>query len=838
MGQLSPSEASAYRRGPLPQTGVRRAVPPHAFPRPAISTSSDGRAVLAVSLTSPGASRIRLHFRDFNAGSGEVWVYAPGDETTADVYSGQGIFGNGDFWSAGVNAATVAVAYVAPPGITLANLPYTIDSLSHQWAGFASAGAAAGCNLDVACYPDYKTVATGIVEYDFVDDTGAARSCSGSMINTQKSSFIPYLLTAHHCISSDSEARSIQAYFLYQAPACNGTPPPLWSVPTILGGTYLAGAGYADGDYALVQLTGAPGGVAFLGWNASPLDPAASVTGIHHPQGSYKRISFGKRTADIDTSISGEIAPASRYYAVSWTSGVVESGSSGSPLLDGNRQIAGTLTSGPVIPAGSTICDIKANGTYGRFSNAYAAIRPYLEDSILPMTGTPSSLKFQVTDGVVAAPAQQSVLITTQSGSPVAFTARGNQGWLTVPSGGTASASSPATLAIAIDPALLTEPGTYYGLVSLNSSSAGPVSISIQVDVSLTHLPVSLVVTPNPVFQQVPDANGNQWSCTLRLTETAGVAGKITGFKIDSADYSSQLQNVFGGASLPKLGTVLASYSVKSMRTPAVVRFEVDGEEVGSGRAWQVVQHVPFLGTNSAPSISMVASAAGGQTGSVPGAYLSIYGTNLAARTGDWSGAIVNGHLPTQLEGVSVNVGGKPASVYFVSPEQINVVAPDVAPGPVEVQVTSFGGASAPFPTMSQQHGPALFLWNGKYAVATRPDYSLAAPSGLFPGLATIPAKPGDVIVLWGTGFGPVSPAAPSGMLTPLDKLYSTANTVTVTLGGTNAPVYGAALAPGYAGLYQIAIQVPNSAPDGDIPVKVSIGGVPSPDNVFLTVHR
>jgi uncharacterized protein (TIGR03437 family) len=481
---------------------------------------------------------------------------------------------------------------------------------------------------------------------------------------------------------------------------------------------------------------------------------------------------------------------------------------------------------------------MKAGGTYGRFAKAYSVIRPYLEDAVLPMTGTPSSLKFQVVDGVVAAPAQQGVLITTQSGSSVAFTARGNQPWLTVPSGGRASASSPATLAIAIDPSLLAEPGTYYGLVSLNSSSAGPVSISVQVDVSLTHSPVSLAVTPNPVSQQAADANGNQWFCTIRITEMAGVAGKLTGFKIDSADYSSQLQNIFGGASLPKLGTVSAAYSAKNLRTPAVVRFEVDGEDAAGGHPWQAVLHVPFLGPSSAPSISMVANAAGGQTGSVPGAYLSIYGTNLAPRTGDWSGAIVNGHLPTQLEGVSVSVGGKPASVYFVSPEQLNVVAPDAAPGPVDVQVTSFGGASAPFPTMSQQHAPALFLWSGKYAVATRQDYSLAAPAGLFPGLATIPAKPGDVIVLWGTGFGPVSPAPPSGMLTPLDKLYSTANAVTVTVGGANAPVYGAALAPGYAGLYQIAIQVPGSAPDGDVPVKLSIGGVASPDSVFLTVHR
>jgi uncharacterized protein (TIGR03437 family) len=101
----------------------------------------------------------------------------------------------------------------------------------------------------------------------------------------------------------------------------------------------------------------------------------------------------------------------------------------------------------------------------------------------------------------------------------------------------------------------------------------------------------------------------------------------------------------------------------------------------------------------------------------------------------------------------------------------------------------------------------------------------------------TAPAKPGEVIILWGTGFGPTSPSAPAGLEVPSSTTYYTANTVTVTVGGTAAAVYGAALTPGYAGLYQVAIQIPTSLADGDYPVVATVLGAQSPLTVLITVQ-
>jgi uncharacterized protein (TIGR03437 family) len=105
-------------------------------------------------------------------------------------------------------------------------------------------------------------------------------------------------------------------------------------------------------------------------------------------------------------------------------------------------------------------------------------------------------------------------------------------------------------------------------------------------------------------------------------------------------------------------------------------------------------------------------------------------------------------------------------------------------------------------------------------------------------GTTTVPAAPGDVIILWGTGFGPTSPSAPAGAETPSNTTYNTATTVSVTVGGRPATVYGAALAPGYAGLYQVAIQIPASLANGDYPVVATINGASSPSTTMITVQK
>jgi uncharacterized protein (TIGR03437 family) len=157
----------------------------------------------------------------------------------------------------------------------------------------------------------------------------------------------------------------------------------------------------------------------------------------------------------------------------------------------------------------------------------------------------------------------------------------------------------------------------------------------------------------------------------------------------------------------------------------------------------------------------------------------------------------------------------------------------------LQVTVTTAAGTSVPVTVNSLQYSPAFFPWPNSQPVATHLDYTLAAKNGTFPGTSTVAAKPGEVIVLWGTGFGPTSPAAPFGVAIPGTATYNTASAVVVTINGTPVPVYfgTATLAAGYAGLYQMGVTVPDSFPNGDYALIANINGAATP-TATLTIQN
>ncbi len=273
----------------------------------------------------------------------------------------------------------------------------------------------------------------------------------------------------------------------------------------------------------------------------------------------------------------------------------------------------------------------------------------------------------------------------------------------------------------------------------------------------------------------------------------------------------------------------------------------VIGTVAGGGSAT-----IPSADQSNIPSISSVVNGASFQPGIPSNSWITVLGTNLSSTTDTWTNAIVAGKLPTKLDGVSVDVSGQPAYIYFVSPNQINAVAPNLTPSFIRVTVSTPAGTSTGFSVSQalvslgpfgsnvpwEALQPAFFLWPGGYAVATRQDFTWAVKNGAFPGAATVPAKPGEVVILWGTGFGLTNPTAPVGVQIPSGTMFITATPVSVTVGGKAAVVYGAALTPGNSGLYQVAIQVPPSLGNGDYPVIATIFGVQSPATTLLTVQQ
>jgi uncharacterized protein (TIGR03437 family) len=207
------------------------------------------------------------------------------------------------------------------------------------------------------------------------------------------------------------------------------------------------------------------------------------------------------------------------------------------------------------------------------------------------------------------------------------------------------------------------------------------------------------------------------------------------------------------------------------------------------------------------------------------GSWVAIFGQNLASGTRALTSVdIVNGMMPQTLGGVSVNIDNKPAFVYYASPTQVNVLAPaDTATGAVSVTVSNSGGTSAAVQATLLAAAPALFASNGNVA-AVRPDGTVLDGS-------SVTAKPGDVIEIYGTGFGATTPSVAPGLVfqgsAPLVASPS------VTIGGVNAVVTYAGLVG--TGLYQINLTVP-ALSAGTYPVVATVNGVSSQSGVNLRI--
>lgn len=243
----------------------------------------------------------------------------------------------------------------------------------------------------------------------------------------------------------------------------------------------------------------------------------------------------------------------------------------------------------------------------------------------------------------------------------------------------------------------------------------------------------------------------------------------------------------------------------------------------------------PAAAVSNGPVITSVVNGASFQPAIEAGSWVTIEGQRLSTTRRTWTSADFVDGTPTSLDGVSVSFGGTPAYVYFISPTQINVQAPNVNTGPVDVTVTNASGTSSAVTVTVSDYAPAFFQ-SGVYAIVTHQDGTLVAPAGLIGD--SKPAARGETVVLWGTGFGAVSPSVPAGQtsaqaLGPSTVAYSVVPP-SITIGGVTATVVGAGLNPGALGLYQIAVTVPNGASSGDQPLVANVAGASSPPNGVL----
>jgi beta-glucosidase len=207
------------------------------------------------------------------------------------------------------------------------------------------------------------------------------------------------------------------------------------------------------------------------------------------------------------------------------------------------------------------------------------------------------------------------------------------------------------------------------------------------------------------------------------------------------------------------------------------------------------------------------------------GSWATAFGSHLATSERGWSPTGTT--LPTSLDGTRVQVNGIDAAVSYVKPGQVNFLVPDrVNIGDGVVQVFSPPGASRAVTVQIADAQPEFFN-DGRYVAAQHADYSLVT--------ATSPARPGETIVLWGTGFGQTWPPISTSVLPAVGAPLADPGGLQITVGGRTAAVLYAAMT--LAGVYQINLVVPDIT-GGDQEVRARVPGRASVLTVYLPVKQ
>jgi uncharacterized protein (TIGR03437 family) len=230
-------------------------------------------------------------------------------------------------------------------------------------------------------------------------------------------------------------------------------------------------------------------------------------------------------------------------------------------------------------------------------------------------------------------------------------------------------------------------------------------------------------------------------------------------------------------------------------------------------------------GGGGAPVIERVVNGASFAGAFTSGSWITITGASLSATTRTWSAGDFDGNrLPESLDGVRVTVNGRAAYLAYISPGQINALAPDDdAVGDIDVQVRNSFGQSPAIKARKEALAPAIFTYSSggrSYAAATGADGALLGPIDAIPGAVTRQALPGERISIFATGCGATTPPVPSGTLVaspaPLVQMPE------ILIGEDLAQVdFAGVVSPG---LCQINLVVPNPAQSGDVSLTLRFG--------------
>lgn len=333
-------------------------------------------AVGVLKVSSPGATFQSLWFSSFDLPKGgRLFIYDEDKQHVFGAFTYQNRQPDGTFYTQPIPGSVCFVEYQVPVSeiAKYRTLPlFRIGRINQGYKDIYSdnlstkdhIGYSKGhCHIDVACElgDSWRDQIRSVVEI-YTLTTGGGYLCSGALVNNTANDKAPYVLSAYHCQDVHDSIIGHTFFFNYQASSCGADDAPIDQ--TVIGGTTLAKWG--ESDFWLVRLNEPiPDAYQpyYAGWSRAVVDQPGIGCGIHHPGGDIKKISFPYR-------IQLAAGNYSRFYRVDWTptKGVVEQGSSGSPIFNSDGLVIGQLWAA----FGSVSCeDASGYSMYGRIASSW-----------------------------------------------------------------------------------------------------------------------------------------------------------------------------------------------------------------------------------------------------------------------------------------------------------------------------------------------------------------------------------------------------------------------------------------------------------------------------------
>ena len=326
-------------------------------------TLEDGSSIWRLGIKSPNAFGMKFLFDTYILPEGgELIIFNKAMDMSIGPYKSEQNHSDLTFGTPLVKGDEIIIEYFQPswveipPQLHLKNVFHAYRDIHNFYESRDRS-----CGDNVACssanpYEDQVNSVIYLEMYQYI--------CSAALINNTEQDLTPYVLTAWHCVESETNVGShnnFTFYFDHQSSSCSGTNSYYGHSQT---GSYTRAWGnMSTSDFALLEMDNAPSSwwnSYYAGWSRSSSNPSISV-GIHHPGGDPKKINFDNG----DTATDEGWNSWNTHWGLYWDNGGTAGGSSGSPLFNTSNLIVGQLSGGTGGDCGS------GQDLYGKISKSW-----------------------------------------------------------------------------------------------------------------------------------------------------------------------------------------------------------------------------------------------------------------------------------------------------------------------------------------------------------------------------------------------------------------------------------------------------------------------------------